>query len=87
MGDSFQQTTSCAEGRPKIIFSSGSSPHKSILTVGTSKVNTIAQIRSGKDLHLLDADEVAYQANNVAKRDEVFTQIVGYSNVRWQVVG
>ncbi|KAI4284821.1 MAG: hypothetical protein L6R38_001157 [Xanthoria sp. 2 TBL-2021] len=52
-----------------------------------ASVNTIAQIGSGKDLLLYDADGLSYSASNVAKRDEVFTQIVGYSNVKWQVVG
>ncbi|KAI4263525.1 MAG: hypothetical protein L6R42_001331 [Xanthoria sp. 1 TBL-2021] len=51
------------------------------------KVNTIAQVGSGKDLLFYDADDLSYSASNVAKRDEVFTQIVGYSNVKWQVVG
>ena len=45
------------------------------------------QVGSGQDLLFIDADEVSYRASNVAKRDEVFTQIVGYSAVRWQVVG
>ena len=51
------------------------------------QVNTIAQIGSGKDLLILGAEGLSYSASNVAKRDEVFTQIVGYSKVRWQVVG
>ncbi|KAL8677492.1 MAG: hypothetical protein Q9224_007191 [Gallowayella concinna] len=51
------------------------------------KVNTIVQVGSGKDLLFYDADDTTYSASNVAKRDEVFTQIVGYSNVKWQVVG
>ncbi|KAL8772838.1 MAG: hypothetical protein Q9209_002183 [Squamulea sp. 1 TL-2023] len=51
------------------------------------KVNTIVQFGSGKDLLFYDADGSSYSASNVANRDEVFTQIVGYSNVRWQVVG
>ncbi|KAL8784993.1 MAG: hypothetical protein Q9213_003654 [Squamulea squamosa] len=50
-------------------------------------VNTVVQIGSGKDLLFYDVDGSSYSASNVANRDEVFTQIVGYSNVRWQVVG
>ncbi|KAL8669395.1 MAG: hypothetical protein Q9168_006007 [Polycauliona sp. 1 TL-2023] len=51
------------------------------------KVNTIVQVGSGTDLLFYDANGSTYSASNVAKRDEVFTQIVGYSNVKWQVVG
>lgn len=51
------------------------------------KVNAVAQLGSGKNLLLIDANEEQYTANNIASRDEVFTQIVGYSRVKWQVVG
>ena len=42
---------------------------------------------SGEDLVFVNADGETFTATNLLNRDEVFTQIIGYSSVRWQVIG
>lgn len=41
---------------------------------------------SGKDLKFVDVSGKEYVVNNVDVRDEVFSQIVGFSGTEWQVL-
>ena len=52
-----------------------------------SQVNLIGTISSGQGITVTDKQENEYTITDVSDRDEVFTQIVGYSKVKWQVVG
>lgn len=44
------------------------------------------QIESGKDLRIITKTGQERVLKNVDKRDEVFLQIVGFSETDWQVV-
>jgi len=44
------------------------------------------QMDSGQDLKIGSRDGKEYLLKQVDKRDEAFSQIVGFSNVAWQVV-
>lgn len=41
---------------------------------------------SGEDLKMVTPDRTEYMLMNMADRDQAFSQIVGFSSVRWQVV-
>ncbi len=41
---------------------------------------------SGDDMRLVGPDGVEYVVSSMEKRDECFSQIVGYSDVTWQIV-
>lgn len=42
---------------------------------------------SGQDILFIDGHGQSFLTANVVNRNEVFTQIIGYSNVHWQVIG
>ena len=41
---------------------------------------------SGQDLKIISRDGMEHMLKQVEKRDEAFSQIVGFSNIPWQVV-
>lgn len=41
---------------------------------------------SGEDLRLVAPNDVEYVLMNIEKRDECFSQIIGFSDVTWQIV-
>lgn len=41
---------------------------------------------SGQDLKIVSLDDREYVLKQVDKRDEAFSQIIGFSNISWQVV-
>ena len=47
--------------------------------VGSSMIN------SGQDLLFIDMRDTQYRLSGLKLRDEVFTQIIGYSDIEWQV--
>ena len=42
-------------------------------------------INSGQDILFVDMQDTQYQVSALKLRDEVFTQVIGYSAVEWQV--
>ncbi|KAF2759870.1 hypothetical protein EJ05DRAFT_484768 [Pseudovirgaria hyperparasitica] len=54
--------------------------------IATKNVPELFQSDSGQDLKITGKDEVERVLCSVDKRDEVFSQIVGYSGCQWQVV-
>ena len=57
----------------------------SIVTL--SQVNLAVRLSSGQGIAVVDKQDNEYMITDVLDRDEVFTQLVGYSKVKWQVVG
>ncbi|KAL9130871.1 MAG: hypothetical protein Q9175_006917 [Cornicularia normoerica] len=51
------------------------------------KINRLVKIGSGRDILFINKHDQPFTTANVTSRDEVFTQIIGYSSVSWQVVG
>jgi hypothetical protein len=49
------------------------------------KIVGSSTISSGEDLLFTDMNDVQYQVSGLKLRDEVFTQIIGYSGVQWQI--
>ena len=41
---------------------------------------------SGQDLKIVGRDSREYLLKQVVKRDEAFSQVIGFSNITWQVV-
>lgn len=52
-----------------------------------SQVDRTVKISSGQGIAVTDQHDNEYTITDVVDRDEAFTQIVGYSKVKWQVVG
>ena len=50
-------------------------------------VTTLQKVGTGEGLVFVDANGEGYRVSGLKARNEVFTQIVGYSNLRWQVTG
>ena len=50
-------------------------------------LTTLQKVGTGEGLHFVDANGEGYKVSGLKARNEVFTQIVGYSNLRWQVTG
>ena len=42
---------------------------------------------SGEDILFTTLDDEEYQVSALKLRDQVFTQIVAYSNIEWQITG
>ena len=49
------------------------------------KIVGSSTISSGEDLLFVDLNDVEYRVSGLKLRDEVFTQIIGYSGVQWQI--
>lgn len=50
-------------------------------------MNSSVKLRSGEDLLFTDDEGNEHRADDLKKRNEVFAQVVGYSGVKWQIVG
>ena len=44
-------------------------------------------IQSGEDMLFIDMQDRQYQVSALKLRDEVFTQLIGYSDIEWRVTG
>ncbi|KAK3707272.1 hypothetical protein LTR37_012273 [Vermiconidia calcicola] len=44
-------------------------------------------ISSGEDIIFIDVEDKEYRVSALTVRDEVFTQIIAYSNIEWQIAG
>ena len=49
-------------------------------------VSKVVGQNSGEDLKISGSDGTEFMMMNLKDRDQVFSQIVGFSSVRWQVV-
>lgn len=47
----------------------------------------LQKVGTGEGLLFVDVNGEGYRVSGLKARNEVFTQIVGYSNLRWQVSG
>ncbi len=45
------------------------------------------KVRSGAVLRFVDTSDEEFRVSGLKLRNEVFTQIVGYSGLRWRVSG
>jgi len=51
------------------------------------QVKLMEKIRSGEVLRFVDTSDEEFRVSGLKHRNEVFTQIVGYSGSRWRVSG
>lgn len=54
--------------------------------IAQKNISSKLQKDSGQDIKLGSRDGREYLVKQVDKRDEAFSQIVGFSNIKWQVV-
>lgn len=58
-----------------------------VIFVQVNRAVNFSSPPTGRDIVFIDKQENEYKITDVVDRDEAFTQIVGYSRVKWQVVG
>ena len=58
-----------------------------VIFVQVNRAVNFSSPPTGRDILFTDKKEKEYTITDVLDRDEAFTQIVGYSQVKWQVVG
>ena len=51
------------------------------------EVKTVQKLSSGDGLLFVLMDDTAFKVQGLKLRNEVFTQIIGYSGLSWQVTG
>ena len=52
-----------------------------------TNLTTMQKVGTGEGLVFVQENGEEYRVSGLKARNEVFTQIVGYSNLRWQVTG
>lgn len=52
-----------------------------------SDVSTMSKARTDNGLCFEDDREAKYKIESLKRRNELFTQIIGYSGLKWQVSG
>ena len=55
--------------------------------VSTQQVVGSVQISTGEGILFIDMQDKQYRLSALERRDEVFTQIIGYSGIDWRVTG
>lgn len=51
------------------------------------QLNLIQKVGAGEGLLFVDTEDEEMRVSGLEKRNEVFSQIIGYSRLRWQVSG